>query len=117
MEIKVKFWIENKGEVVAGGGKIALFLAVGRLGSIQRAADEFGMSYRHAWGTIRKIEQRAGFKIVDTKLGGKEQERTQLTSRGKIFIETMDSLLKDLQEIVERRFEKKFGDFSLKRGN
>ena len=48
MEIKTKFWIENKGEVVLGGGKTALLLAVDRLGSIQRAAEEFGMSYRHA---------------------------------------------------------------------
>ena len=32
MEIKAKFWIENKGEVVLGGGKTALLLAVDRLG-------------------------------------------------------------------------------------
>ena len=70
MEIKAKFWIENRGEVVLGGGKTALLLAVERLGSIQRAADEFGMSYRHAWGSIQRIEQRAGFKMVETKLGG-----------------------------------------------
>ena len=54
MEIKAKFWIENRGEVVLGGGKTALLMAVDRLGSIQRAADEFGMSYRHAWGVIKK---------------------------------------------------------------
>jgi molybdate transport system regulatory protein len=114
MEIKAKFWIENKGEVVAGGGKIALLLAVARLGSIQRAADEFGMSYRHAWGMIKKIEERAGFKIVDTKLGGKEEERAQLTSKGKVFIKKMDFLLNDLREIVEKRFREKFYGHSLK---
>lgn len=43
MELKAKFWIENKGEVVLGGGKASLLLAVDRFGSIQRAADEFGM--------------------------------------------------------------------------
>ena len=74
MEIKTKFWIENKGEVVLGGGKTALLLAVDRLGSIQRAADEFGMSYRHAWGAIKKIEKRAGFKILDIRLGGRAEE-------------------------------------------
>ena len=105
MQIKAKFWIENKGEVVAGGGKIALLSAVGRLGSIQRAADEFGMSYRHAWGVIKKIEQRAGFKIVDTKVGGKKEDRAQLTSSGKVFVEKMGSLLNDLQVIVKRRFK------------
>ena len=106
MQIKVKFWIENKGEVVLGGGKAALLLAVDRLGSIQRAAEEFGMSYRHAWGAIRKIEQRAGFKIIDTRLGGKDAG-AQLTPKGKEFIGEVDSLLKDLQATVERRFKRK----------
>jgi molybdate transport system regulatory protein len=106
MEIKTKFWIENKGEVVLGGGKTALLLAVDRLGSIQRAAEEFGMSYRHAWGTIKKIEKRAGFKIVDTKLGGKDRG-TRLTPKGKEFIRRADSLLKTLQAVVEKRFDRK----------
>jgi molybdate transport system regulatory protein len=106
VEIKTKFWIENKGEVVLGGGKTALVLAVDRLGSIQRAAEEFGMSYRHAWGTIKKIEKRAGFKIVDTKLGGKDRG-TRLTPKGKEFIRRADSLLKTLQAVVEKRFDRK----------
>jgi molybdate transport system regulatory protein len=114
MEIKAKFWIENEGEVVAGGGKIGLLLAVGRLGSIRRAANEFGMSYRHAWGIIKKIEQRAGFKIVDTKLGGKKEERAELTFKGKVFAERMNSLLEDLQGIVEKRFRQRFREPSLK---
>jgi len=106
MEIKAKFWIENRGEVVLGGGKASLLLAVDRLGSIQRAADEFGMSYRHAWGAIKKIEQRAGFKMLDTRLGGKDGG-AQLTLKGKEFIGKVDSLLKDLQAIVEKRFKQK----------
>jgi molybdate transport system regulatory protein len=108
MEIKGKFWIKNKGEVVLGGGKTALLLAVDRLGSIQRAADAFGMSYRHAWGVIRKIEQRAGFKIVETKLGGKDGGGARLTKDGRAFIKKTDSLLKDLHAIVEKRFRQKF---------
>jgi molybdate transport system regulatory protein len=114
MEIRTKFWIENKGEVVLGGGKTALLLAVDRLGSIQRAADQFGMSYRHAWGVIRKIEQRAGFKIVETKLGGKDGGGAQLTKEGRSFIKKTDSLLKDLHAIVEKRFRQKFRGYSLR---
>ena len=101
MEIKAKFWIENKGEVVLGGGKTALLLAVDRLGSIQRAAEEFGMSYRHAWGAIRKIEQRAGFKIVDTRLGGRDGG-AQLTPKGKAFVEITDSFLKIFRQLLEK---------------
>ncbi len=107
MDIKSKFWIENKGEVVLGGGKASLLLAVDRLGSIQRAAGEFGMSYRHAWGTIKKIERRAGFRIVDTKLGGRDRG-AQLTPRGKEFVEKADSILKDLQRVAEKRFKQNF---------
>ena len=112
MEIKAKFWIENRGEVVLGGGKTALLLAVDRFGSIQRAADEFGMSYRHAWGAIRRIEKRAGFKIVDTKLGGKEGGGARLTPKGKVFVDRIDSLLSDLHEVVEQRFKQKSGRYS-----
>ncbi len=102
MKVKAKFWIENKGEVVAGGGKIALLLAVDRLGSIQQAAEEFEMSYRHAWGAIKRIEQRAGFRIVDTRPGGREGG-ARLTSRGRAFVEEADSLFKELQASVERQ--------------
>lgn len=109
MEIKAKFWIENKGEVVLGGGKTALLLAVDRFGSIQRAADEFGMSYRHAWGAIRKIEKRAGIKIIDTKLGGKEGGGARLTPKGKVFVDKVDFLLSDLRNVVEQRFKQKSG--------
>ena len=112
MEIKAKFWIENKGEVVLGGGKTALLLAVDRFGSIQRAADEFGMSYRHAWGAIRRIEKRAGFKMVDTRLGGKEGGGARLTPKGKVFVDRVDSLLSDLHNVVEQRFKQKSGKCS-----
>ena len=113
MVIKAKFWIENKGEVVLGGGKTNLLLAVDRLGSIQRAADEFGMSYRHAWGAIKRIEQRAGFKIVDTKVGGKEGG-ARLTSKGKVFVEEANSLFKELQASVEKKFGLKLRTHFLK---
>ena len=111
MEIKAKFWIENRGEVMFGGGRAALLLAVDRLGSIQRAADKFGMSYRYAWGMIKKIEKRAGFKMVETKLGGRNGGGAKLTPEGKAFIEMMDSILRDLQEITKKRIKNKFPGF------
>src|SRR4030043_2098594 len=113
MKIKAKFWIENKGEVVRGGGKSALLLAVDRLGSIQRAAEEFGMSYRHAWGAIKKIEKRAGFKILDKKIGGRDGG-ARLTPKGKTFVETTDAIFKDLQAMVGKKFRQKLRTHSLK---
>jgi|GEM_PF-6262238 len=56
-----------------------------------KEAEEFGMSYRHAWGVVKKIEKRAGFKIVDTRLGGKEGGGARLTPKGKTFVCQADS--------------------------
>ena len=105
MEIKAKFWVENKGEVVLGSGKAALLHAVHENGSIQRAAEEFGMSYRHAWGIIRKMEQRAGFKLVNAQAGGGEGKGAQLTTRGKDFLEKFTLFEETLRKITTEKFK------------
>jgi molybdate transport system regulatory protein len=108
VEIKVKFWVENKGEVVLGSGKAALLQAVGKNGSIQRAADQFGMSYRHAWGIIRKMEQRAGFKLINAQAGGGEGKGAQLTGRGRDLIEKFTLFEETMRRITIEKFKEIF---------
>lgn len=108
MEIKAKFWIENKGEVVLGSGKAALLHAVHENGSIQRAAEEFDMSYRHAWGIIKKMEERAGFRLVDVQVGGGKGKGAKLTGRGRDFLEKFTLLEEGLRKITMERFEEMF---------
>ncbi len=45
MGIRFKAWLEKKGEVVAGEGKVRLLQLFDRHGSIQKTAQENGMSY------------------------------------------------------------------------
>ena len=108
MEIRAKFWIENRGEVVLGSGKAALLHAVEENGSIQRAAEQFGMSYRHAWGIIRKMEQRAGFRLVKAQAGGGEGKGAQLTARGKDFLEKFTLFEETLRKITAEKFREIF---------
>ena len=108
MEIRAKFWIENKREVVLGSGKAGLLRAVDENGSIQGAAEEFGMSYRHAWGIIRKIEQRAGFKFLDVQAGGGEGKGAQLTARGRDFLEKFTLLEETLRKMTMVEFREIF---------
>ena len=108
MEIKAKFWIENKGEVVLGSGKAALLGAVHEDGSIQRAAEEFGMSYRHAWGIIKKMEQRAGFTLVKVQVGGGKGKGAKLTPRGRDFLEKFALLEESLERITMEKFREIF---------
>ena len=108
MQIRAKFWIENKGEVVLGSGKAGLLRAIDENGSIQRAAEEFGMSYRHAWGIIRKMEQRAGFKLLNVQAGGGEGKGAQLTARGKDFLEKFTLFEETLRKVTTEKFREIF---------
>jgi molybdate transport system regulatory protein len=108
MDIKYKVWLEKDGEVVVGNGKVGLLKIVSDLGSIQKAAEKMGMSYRHAWGMIQKIEKRSGFKLVETQVGGKEGGGAQLTLQGKELLNQYSAFRKGLDEAVESKFRRYF---------
>ncbi len=108
MEIRFKTWLENKGEVIAGNGKVRLLKFIDELGSIQKAADQMGMSYRHAWGFIRKIEQHAGAKFVMTQIGGKEGGGARLTKAGKDFLRKYEAFRDGLDEYIQNKFKTVF---------
>lgn len=116
MEIKVKIWVEQKGEVVAGDGKIRLLKLIERHGSIQKAAQENGMSYRHAWGAIRKMEMRSGLKLVETRTGGKAGGGASLTGPGREFVGRYALLSAGLKEIIQKKFQKAFREQFSPRG-
>lgn len=108
MEVKFKVWLENKGEVIVGNGKVGLLQLIGELGSIQRAAQEYGMSYRHAWGMIQKIEKRSGFKFVETQVGGKEGGRARLTPKGRELLSQYSAFQKGLDKVIGKKFKTAF---------
>jgi molybdate transport repressor ModE-like protein len=108
MDIKFKFWLEKDGEVLVGNGKVGLLRRIEELGSIQKAAEKHGMSYRHAWGMIQKIEKRTGFKFVETQVGGKDGGSAKLTAQGKEFLLNYSSFRKGLDELIERKFKNAF---------
>jgi molybdate transport system regulatory protein len=108
MQIKYKVWLEKDGEVVVGNGKADLLRIIDELGSIQKAAEKKGMSYRHAWGVVQKIERRAGFKFLETQVGGKDGGGTQLTPEAKKFLDRYTSFRKTLKNTIEGQFKNVF---------
>ncbi len=108
MEVKFKVWLENKGEVVLSNGKFGILKKIDQLGSIQKAAEEFGMSYRHAWGMLQKIEKRSGLKLLETQIGGREGGGAKLTPKGKTFLAQYETFSKGLGELIQKKFEKAF---------
>lgn len=108
MELKFKYWIEKNGEVILGDGKFQLLKAIEMYGSIQKAATQFRMSYRHAWGVIRKLERRAGIKIIETHVGGRDGGYTALTIEGKKLLRKYENFKNNIESIVYKRFMKYF---------
>lgn len=103
MEVKLKIWMEEKGEPVLGGGRLRLLKAIGESGSLKAATEKLDISYRHAWGQIRKMEKRLGFKLIAPKTGGKNGGGSTLTADAKKIIRAFESLQRDVNRYAEKR--------------
>ncbi len=67
---KWKVWFEHDGRYVFGRGAYLLLVAIRDTKSLTHAARRVGMSYRYAWGIIRRVEKELGVSIVETHRGG-----------------------------------------------
>ncbi len=113
MEIKSKLWIESGGKAVFGGGRRFLLEAIDKHGSINQAAKKINISYRKAWGYIKAMEERLGFKLIERQTGGKNGGGATLTEEAKTFLEKYEELEMGIREIVDERFRKIFKDNGL----
>ncbi|HEY3366266.1 MAG TPA: substrate-binding domain-containing protein [Symbiobacteriaceae bacterium] len=70
------------------GDRICLLLeAIDRAGSINRAAGELKVSYRHAWGLIKKAEERLSAPLLQKRVGGAEGGGAELTDAARALLE------------------------------
>lgn len=108
MEIKSKLWIEVDGRPVFGRGRRILLEAIDKYGSINQATKEINVSYRKAWGYIKAMEERLGFKLVERQTGGRNGGGATLTHDAHQFLMKWEALEKGIQAIVDERFKKVF---------
>ncbi len=75
------------GKNVLGEGRANLLGIIERTGSLRKAAWEMGMSYRYAWGMIKRMEEQLGEKLVASERGGARGGRTLLTDAARKLLE------------------------------
>lgn len=86
----------KKGDIfILGEGRKRLLELVSETGSIKEAAKKMEMSYRHAWGIIKKIEVGAGKEIVVSKRGGQKGGGTKLSKFGEELLEIYKKMKKE----------------------
>jgi molybdate transport system regulatory protein len=110
LDIRSKIWIEVNGEPVFGRGRRFLLEAIDSYGSINRAAQEVGISFRKAWGYIKAMEHRLGAKLVERQAGGRNGGGATLTEEARKFLHQYEALEKGIQEMVDKRFRSIFGE-------
>ena len=66
-----KVWLEYKGEPILGKGGATILEAIKEHGSISKAAENVGMSYRYVWNYLDKMQKVLQDPVVETYKGGK----------------------------------------------
>lgn len=102
-EIEHRFWITCKGEPVFGKGKIELLLKIKELGSLRKAAQNLGISYRKAYYGISQINKACDEPVVNMQRGGKDGGNTQLTPYGLTLIEAYIKLSDSIKRFMQQQ--------------
>ncbi|KAF1073731.1 winged helix-turn-helix domain-containing protein [Halodesulfovibrio sp. MK-HDV] len=98
--VKYKLWLEKDGEMLFGSGGAVLLEQIDALGSLSGASKELGMSYRRAWGRLKKLEESIGEDLV-TKVGG-NKKGYRLTETGRRFITSYREAEKKMDQAAQK---------------
>lgn len=88
MKIEGKLWIDINGLGTAGQLRIQLLEQIDKTGSINKAAEAVGLSYKAAWENINSLNEIFGNNLVERKIGGRGGGGTILTDHGRQLIKT-----------------------------
>jgi molybdate transport system regulatory protein len=72
--IRLHLWLDTDDGLFFGTGRALLLERIEKHGSLKKAAEELGMSYRAAWGKIKQSEKILGFELItrNSRRGGYE---------------------------------------------
>lgn len=79
--VRMHLWLESGESVYFGMGRLMLLDMIEEHGSLRKAAEAMGMSYRAAWGKLRATEDALGVVLVESS--GTRRGGCHLTPAGK----------------------------------
>ena len=99
--LKLQLWFENADGEGFGGGRIRLLKLIDELGSLSKAAHALDMSYRGAWGKLKKAEAVLGVPLVEAV--GAKRDGCRLSAHGKALVAAYETLYADTLAYADRR--------------
>lgn len=82
--VRLRLWLETDDGMFFGTGRGMLLEAVDRFGSLKKAAEHLGMSYRAAWGKIKRTEKVLGVMLIEQ--AGSRKGGHRLTPGGRLLM-------------------------------
>ena len=102
-----KLWLSLKnGEGILGDGKWLLLRTIEEVGSISKAATKINISYRKAWGDLKKIEDLLGIPVIERHRGGQAGGSSVLTDDGIYLIKAYTKFHNDFDSAFKKSFDK-----------
>jgi len=107
LKARFKLWLSTKDiEGVFGDGKWQLLKAVQSTGSLSAASKSLRISYRKAWGDLKKAQEALNLALVEKRRGGTMGGQTALTSEGRKWVKAYTRFRGDIEKAVEKAYEK-----------
>lgn len=95
-KVRYKIWFEKDNKIVFGKGRALLLEYIEKYGSINKAAEKLGMSYRAAWGKLKATEDNLGEKLVE-----KDPTGALLTSKGRHWLNKYNILEEKIRKKID----------------
>jgi molybdate transport system regulatory protein len=118
----VRFRVDLSPKCSIGPGKIALLETIAQTGSIRRAADVLGMSYRQAWLLVDDLNHSFTEQVTQASVGGAGGGGVELTPFGEDLVRRYRAAAKRIESFARSEFDdlaskaRKGPDVKLNRG-
>ena len=104
--LRYKLWLSAvSGEGIIEESSYSVLRNIEELGSLKAAAEHLGISYRKAWGDIKKSEELLGYDLTEKHRGGVGGGKSDLTAKAKNLLEAYDALHKKMDTAIEDAYE------------
>jgi molybdate transport system regulatory protein len=99
--IRLHLWLETDKGLFFGLGRMKILKCIHEGQSLKGAAESLGMSYRAAWGKIKKTEEVIGAKLVEKKNGNRSGY--ELTPKGQELMKKFDEWFEEVEYFASKR--------------
>jgi len=107
LRVRFKLWFNTKDvEGVFGDGKWRLLQAIGQTGSLRAASELLSISYRKAWGDLKKAQDNLNVTLIEKQRGGSIGGKTILTDEGRELLKAYTQFRADVEKQIEKAYKR-----------